>query len=60
MKEMTNEEIIQNIKEQTRKETAGEILTYIGNLHDDDDNRFKLKDYQWFQNLCNKYGITIK
>lgn len=42
---------------QVRKETAQEILQYIGNLCDDCDERFKLKDYQWHKNLCKKYGV---
>lgn len=42
-----------------RKETAKEILTIVGNVVDDDEWT-KLKDYQWFTNLCAKYGVKIK
>lgn len=42
-----------------RKETAKEILTIVGNVVDD-DGWTKLKDYQWFTNLCAKYGVKIK
>lgn len=43
-----------------RKETAREILTIIGNMLDECDDRFKLKDYQWHKDLCKQYGVEIK
>lgn len=45
---------------QARKETAKEILSYIGNFYDDCDQRFKLKDYQWHKRLCEKYGVEVE
>lgn len=47
-------------EERVRKETAKEILTYVGNLSDDCDDRIKLKDYQWHKNLCQKYGVEVE
>lgn len=55
------EELIQEKhlwSEQARKETAREILLYIGNMLDD-DSRFKLKDYQWHKDLCRQYGVDL-
>lgn len=49
----------QHIRESERKQTAKEILTYVGNLYDDCDQRFRLKDYQWHKNLCKKYGVQL-
>lgn len=43
-----------------RKETAKEILSYVGNLYDDCDQRFKLKDYAWHKRLCEKYGVEVE
>lgn len=43
-----------------RKETAREILSYVGNLYDDCDQRFKLKDYTWHKRLCEKYGVEVE
>ena len=45
--------------DKVRGETANEILTYIGNMADECDDRFKLKNYHWFVKLCQKYGVTI-
>lgn len=45
--------------QKTRKETAREILTFIGNMYDECDSRFKLKDYQWHKDLCKQYGVEI-
>ncbi len=42
------------------KETAEKILTYVGNLYDDGDQRFRLKDYQWHKDLCKQFGVEIK
>jgi hypothetical protein len=42
------------------KETAEKILTIIGNMLDECDDRFKLKDYQWHKNLCKQFGVEIK
>ena len=44
---------------EAHKETAKEILQYVGNLYDDCDQRFRLKDYQWHKNLCKKYGVEV-
>lgn len=49
----------QCIREIERKQTAKEILTYVGNLYDDCDQRFRLKDYQWHKDLCKKYGVRL-
>lgn len=40
------------------KKTAKEILTHIGNIEEDDG--IKLKDYQWFIDMCVRYGVEIK
>ncbi|MGN0805345.1 MAG: hypothetical protein ACI4MS_08180 [Candidatus Coproplasma sp.] len=40
--------------------TAKEILSYVGNLYDDCDQRFQLKDYQWHKRLCEKYGVEVE
>ncbi len=45
--------------DEVRGETANEILTYIGNMADECDDRFKLKNYHWFVKLCQKYGVII-
>lgn len=42
-----------------RKETAKEILTIVGNITDSEEWT-KLKNYQWFTDLCAKYGVKIK
>lgn len=42
-----------------RAETAKEILTIVGNIADGEEWT-KLKDYQWFTDLCTKYGVKIK
>ena len=47
-------------KAEARKETAKEILSYVGNLYDDCDQRFQLKDYQWHKRLCEKYGVEVE
>ncbi len=41
------------------REQKKEILIYVGNLYDDCDRRFQLKDYQWHKNLCEQYGVEI-
>lgn len=41
------------------REQNKEILTYVGNLYDDCDQRFQLKDYQWHKDLCEKYNVKI-
>lgn len=50
----------ENAKIDGSNETAEKILTYIGNMIDDCDDRFKLKDYQWHKNLCKQFGVEIK
>lgn len=45
--------------DEIRKETAKEILSYVGNLSDGDDDRIKLKDYQWFTDLCVHYRVEV-
>lgn len=49
----------QHIIESERRQTAKEILTYVGNLYDDCDQRFRLKDYQWHKDLCKKHGVQL-
>lgn len=46
--------------EEVRKETAKEILAYVGNLYEDGDDLFQMKDYQWYKNLCKKYGVEVE
>ena len=46
--------------DEVQKETAKEILQYVGDLYDDCDQRFRLKDYQWHKNLCKKYGVEVE
>lgn len=53
-------EIIGNLVKEVRKEIAKEILTKVGNLTDDGDDRFHLRDYQWFVNLCKEYDVEVE
>ena len=50
----------EGIKRQAVKDTAKEILQYVGDLYDDGDQRFRLKDYQWHKNLCERYGVEVE
>ncbi len=47
-------------KKEGSKETAEKILAIIGNMIDECDDRFKLKDYQWHKDLCRQYNVEIK
>ena len=53
-------EMHDEVEQQAIKDTAKEILQYVGNLYDDCDQRFRLKDYQWHKNLCKKYGVEVE
>lgn len=59
-KVLTKPEYRDYVYNKARKETAKEILSYIGNFYDDCDQRFKLKDYQWHKRLCEKYGVEVE
>jgi predicted transcriptional regulator len=48
------------VKLQAVKDTAKEILQYVGDLYDDGDQRFGLKSYQWHKNLCKRYGVEVE
>lgn len=46
--------------EQAVKDKAKEILQYVGDLYDDGDQRFRLKDYQWHKDLCKRNGVEVE
>jgi FtsZ-binding cell division protein ZapB len=46
--------------EQAVKSTVKEVLQYVGDLYDDGDQRFRLKDYQWHKDLCKRYGVEVE
>lgn len=54
--------VIQEAMEEIKRlrEQKKEILSYVGNLYDDCDQRFQLKDYQWHKDLCEHYGVGIE
>lgn len=45
--------------QQAVKDTAKEILQEIGNIWDD-NGEFMFRDYQWYKNLCERYGVEVE
>ena len=47
-------------QQQTVKDKAKEILQYVGDLYDDEDQRFQLKNYKWHKDLCKRNGVEVE
>lgn len=49
---------IKRAKEEARKQTAKEIISYLDTLKGCDGTPFK--DYIWYKYLCKKYGVEVE